>query len=316
MAYKFGEDESVRHAIRRCSREQLDRAALELSEGVNTGPVSAIHAARKAIKKERSLLRLARGAMPREQRRRENAALREAGRCLSGVRDSDVLIASVDQLSKRFSGQLPAATFRKVRGQLETRRSAKRRNGSVSVVDPQALQELTAIGARMDDWQLRTGGWKALETGLVRSYTRGRGAFARAASRGEMEDLHAWRKRVKDLWYHDRLLAPTCGPTVRGQAKDLDRLSDLLGDDHDLALLRRKLTHDNTSIAVDIEAVLNLIDHRRTELQTEAIHLGHRLYAETPKAFRRRMRASWKAGRALTRAPHQEQPGQLAAATR
>ena len=139
-----------------CAREQLDRAVLELSEDVSTDPISAVHAARKAIKKERSLLRLARGAMPREQRRRENAALREAGRYLSGVRDSDVLIVSVDQLSKRFSGQLPAANFRKIRGQFETRRSAKRRNGSVSVVDPQALQELTAIGVRMDDWQLRT----------------------------------------------------------------------------------------------------------------------------------------------------------------
>jgi hypothetical protein len=47
-----------------------------------------VHNARKAIKKERSLLRLARGAMPSEQRRRENAALREAARRLSTARDN------------------------------------------------------------------------------------------------------------------------------------------------------------------------------------------------------------------------------------
>src|ERR1700733_10637342 len=70
---------------------------------------------------------------------------------------------------------------------------------------------------------------------------RGRQAFTRARGTREMEDLHAWRKRVKDLWYHERLLASTCGPTVRGHAKDLDRLSELLGDDHDLAVLRQEL---------------------------------------------------------------------------
>ena len=131
-----------------------------------------------------------------------------------------------------------------------------------------------------------------------------------------MDALHAWRRRVKDLAYHERLLAPTCGPTVRGHVKDLDRLSELLGDDHDLALLARELSLPSTHVAADLDAVVKLIEHRRAELQTEAVCIGERVYAETPKAFRRRMRRSWKAGRRLGHAPEQQHPALLSATTR
>ena len=67
---------------------------------------------------------------------------------------------------------------------------------------------------------------------------------------------------------------------------------------------------------VDVDAVVRLIDHRRGELQTEAILIGERVYAEPPKAFRRRMKRSWDAGRAAAQAPLEQHPAELAAATR
>jgi hypothetical protein len=54
--------------------------------------------------------------------------------------------------------------------------------------------------------------------------------------------------------------------------------------------------------AVDDDAVIVLIDHRRAQLQTQAIQLGERLYAESPKAFARRVRRYWKASRVRGRA--------------
>jgi CHAD domain-containing protein len=131
-----------------------------------------------------------------------------------------------------------------------------------------------------------------------------------------VEELHEWRKRVKDLWYHERLLAPTCGGAVRGHAKELHHLADLLGDDHDLALLGRELTDGSIAVPADVDAVIKLIEHRREELQVEAYGIGERLYAESPKAFRRRMRRSWEAGRAMARATQERHPAELAAATR
>ncbi|HEY2769507.1 MAG TPA: CHAD domain-containing protein [Solirubrobacteraceae bacterium] len=303
----------MQSAVRRCAKEQLDRALSELTEKVSTDPAEAIHSARKAIKKERSLLRLVRGSMPGDQRARENATLRDVARGLSGARDADVMISSIDELSERFAGQLPATTFRAIRTHLEDgRRAAPSGRGG----ETDAVEELTAIRARVPEWHLGSGGWTAIESGLLRSYRRGRAAFRRARASGATEELHEWRKRVKDLWYHERLLAPACGPAVRGHAKDLDRLSDLLGDDHDLAVLEHELTVDGSSVAVDLEAVRGVIDHRRAELQTEATRIGERVYAETPKAYRRRLRTSWKAGRALARTPEEQHPAELAAATR
>jgi CHAD domain-containing protein len=315
VAYEFGADEPVQQAIIRCATEQLDKAVSELCETAKQDPGGAVHAARKAIKKERSLLRLARGAMPQQQRRRENARLREVARRLSDVRDADVMIAAAGELSERFAGQLPASTWEKIQSHLEARRSAERSPGQ-GWADGPVVEELVSVRSGVGDWQLSTGGWQAFGTGLVRSYRRGRQACARARAGGQTDDFHVWRKRVKDLWYHERLLAPTCGATVAGHVAELDRLSDLLGDDHDLAVLRDKLTHESTAVAVDLDAVLKLIDHRRAELQTEAGHVGRRVYAEKPKAFRHRMRRAWKAGRELARAPQEQHPAQLAAATR
>lgn len=112
------------------------------------------------------------------------------------------------------------------------------------------------------------------------------------------------------------LLPPICGPAVEGQAKDAHRLADLLGDDHDLGVLRQALVSGHIDAAVDLDAVVRLIDHRRAELQSEAVQLGARVYAEKPKAFARRMQRSWNAGRALPRVRLEQHPADLAQATR
>jgi CHAD domain-containing protein len=314
MSYRLEPDEGVREAITRSAREQVDRAIREITR-IGEDPATAVHSARKALKKERSLLRLAHGSMSPAQRRRENDALRRAAQKLSGVRDAEVMRQTLDRLAERFAGQLPETTFAAVRERLERRRATHgtQRDGSP---DDQALRELDELRRRIDGWKLSAEGWKAIEAGLQRSYRRGRRGFDRARTHRSLEELHDWRKRVKDLWYHERLVAPVCGPAIKGQAEDAHRLADLLGDDHDLGVLRQVLTEDQVDAPVDLDALIALIDHRRTELQTEAIELGRRVYAEKPKAFRRRMRACWKAGTRLAEAPAKRQPAKLAEATR
>lgn len=315
MAYELLPDESVREGFARCAREQLDQAIADLSEGIREDPVEAIHSARKAIKKERSLLRLFREAIPAKQRRRENEALRGAARGLSSARDGDVMIETLDKLSERFAGQVPARTFDEIRKRLESERDSERGELVGSSLEAGAVQELDAVRLRVDDWKLRRGGWKALESGLIRTFKRGNDGLTRAREDRSLETWHEWRKRVKDLWYHDRLLAPSCGPAVEGHAEDAHRLADLLGDDHDLGVLHQRLTSGETA-AVDVESLISLIDHRRGELQREALHIGGRVYAESPDAFGRRMKRSWQAGRARAKAAAAQHPAELAEATR
>ena len=312
MAYKFEAEESAREAIARCAREQLDDAITQLTDGVTEDPERAVHEARKAIKKERSLLRLARAAMPAGQRRRENEALRDAARTLAGTRDAQVLVATLDGLADRFAGQLPATTFDAIRGQL-----AASVNGSAAPgAGASAIEQLREVRLRIAGLDLDVDGWPAIEDGLVRSYKRGRKAFDRARAVESPESMHDWRKRVKDLWYQQRLLAPTCGPIVRGHAKEAHALADLLGDGHDLDLLHSELTREALPVPVDVDAVVRLLDLRRAELREQALILGARVYSESPKAFRRRMKRLWSAGQAAASAPAEHHPAEVAAATR
>jgi CHAD domain-containing protein len=311
MAYRLADEEAADHAIRRIGAEQIDRAIAELTEGVKADPVDAVHAARKALKKERSLLRLARGTMKSSARRRENRAFRDAGRRLSAARDADVMVEALEDLAKRYAGQLPENTFTTVGDHLRRAGHGPRRSVMDSGLTGEVTEELKAARVRTEQWRLGRGGWKAVKGGLRRSYRRGRRAFKHAQDNPTTEALHEWRKRAKDHWYHLRLLKPIFPRTLEGQAKDAHLLSDLLGDDHDLALLRNALLEAGPALAADVDSVVALLDHRRGQLQAQAMLLGRRLYAEKPKAFMRRMRAYWKAWRAQSRTAASERPAQL-----
>ncbi|MFZ0042997.1 MAG: CHAD domain-containing protein [Solirubrobacteraceae bacterium] len=317
MAYKFETDESVREAIQRTADEQLANAVEQLRSQIQDDPVKAVHSARKAVKKERALLRLSRDATRPAKRRRQNVALRDAGRALSETRDAEVFVQALDALSERYTGQVPDAAFAAFRERLDVDRQDARRRLSDPTLAAEVADELEATRQRISQWSLRHRGWSAIEGGLDRTYRQGRRAFRRARSKPDVERLHEWRKRSKDLWYELRLLAPVGGEAVRGQVKAAHLLADLLGDDHDLAVLREKLTELSDEVAADLDAVLGLLDHRREQLQSEAMHVGAQVYAESPKAFAKRMHRSWRAGRAraMAQAAHDD-PGDLAQVTR
>jgi CHAD domain-containing protein len=297
MPYRLRIDEGVQDGVRRCAREQLDRAIGQLTEQVADEPVDAVHDARKALKQERSLLRLARGTVDPAQRRRENAALRDAARMLSAARDAEVMLQALDALSEEFTGQVPQAAFDAIRHRLEAERDPARERLLESGLTSLMADELRVIPTRIDDWRLGREGWKAIRPGLDTGYRRGRRAFERARATPTVDNLHEWRKRAKDLWYALRLLKPVSPDIIGGHADEAHALSDLLGDDHDLALLRETLRTGVGDVPVDVDAVIELIDRRRDQLQAEAMQVGERLYAERPKAFRRRMRSYWKATR-------------------
>ena len=120
--------------------------------------------------------------------------------------------------------------------------------------------------------------------GLKRSYRRGRNRFRDVRAEVSDEGVHEWRKRVKDLWYHLRLVR-NAKKSVLGEAADeAHELSDLLGDHHDLAVLRddaverRELFGDG-----DLESLIASISERQDELAANAISLGERFYARKPR---------------------------------
>jgi CHAD domain-containing protein len=236
MAYRLSIADDVPSSVRTCAREQL-AGAVERLERADEDPVKAVHEARKHLKKTRALLRLVRPALGKHIYRSENDALRDAGLALSGTRDADVLMQTVDKLAEHAAGRLPADTFDQLSDVLAGEAAAARRAAGPAPVPSlvTVLETLRAAELRVEEWPLDDANWKTVLAAIGRAYARGRDAFAVARATPEPELLHAWRKRAKDLWYHQRLLALTWPALLGAQAEEAHALTELLGDDHDRA---------------------------------------------------------------------------------
>lgn len=288
MAYRLSFADDVPSSVRQCAREQLAGAAGRL-ERAGDDPVEAVHEARKHLKKTRALLRLVRPALGRKAYRRENDALREIGLALSGARDADVRVATAQALAEHGAGRLPADVFEALRAALTGEAGD---DGGEALFAP-VIEQLRAAELRVESWPFDDADRETVVAGLARAYARGREALATARDAPEPELLHAWRKRAKDLWYHQRLLAPAWPDVLDGQAEAAHALSELLGDDHDLAVLAERLADEAPPLAPAVDArraeLRALIAHRSEQLRADAFRLGRRVYAEPPKVFARRL---------------------------
>jgi CHAD domain-containing protein len=286
MSYRLDLDAPVADELRAVAVERLERAARRLREEREDDPVEAVHGARKDLKKTRALLRLARPGLPRKAYRRENRALRDLGRAMSGGRDADVMVETSEALGERFGEEHPKRQFAALRRRLAARAQDERAGADLDAL----AESLDAAAGRFSKGPLDDCDVDALLAGEKRIYRAGRKAFAAARRDASAEQLHEWRKRVKDLWYHQRLLANAWKGPMKAHADECDALGKLLGDDHDLATLAATLTADGAAPpSVDVDALLRLIAIRRAELQAGARALGARVYAEKPKAHARRI---------------------------
>lgn len=294
MAYRLDlTDATLADALRVVADTQLRNAATALERRWTASPAQAVHDARTSVKKARAALRLARPALDRAAYRRENRALRGAARLLAASRDADVLVATAAALAKRYVGHVPAATFDALTTAFAAR-AVEQRTAADDGDGPrhEAIAALRAARERARAWPLRGARRATLVAGLGRTYARGRaGLAAVAADPDDVEASHAWRRRVKDLWYQQRLVAPAWPAVLGAQADQAHELATLLGDDHDLALLAIALKRGDVPAAADLAPVIDLVAARRAELRERALRLGARVYAEPSKAFERRLRA-------------------------
>jgi CYTH domain-containing protein/CHAD domain-containing protein len=295
-AYRLKTKEGAAKGVRRIALGRAEKT-LERLEGIDGDDLAAaVHGARKDLKKLRGLLRLVRGELGEKTFKAENRRYRDAGRLLSGSRDAEVKLETLLALRHRFEG-LPADSARRWEGALETERdelaAAMGEKG-----EGQIERAITAIGAgreAIEGWRLRTDSWALVGPGLSRAYGDGREAMKLVAARASSENVHQWRKRAKDLWYQLRIVQ-NAWPALLGETVDqLHELTDLLGDHHDLAILAEDL-RDRADVD-DHDAFATTIKARQEELLAAALELGRRLYAEKPKAFRRRIKRYWLAWR-------------------
>src|SRR5215213_489045 len=304
-SFRLDPEAPVADEVRRVARGRIDHAVDELRGKSGSSREEAVHEARKDMKKLRALLRLVRGELGDRVYRAENACFRDVARELSGVRDADVMLATLGDLEERY-GDLPGAAGR-LRPALVAHRF-RMSAGSLKPASKTAAETLAEARERVADWPLENEGFETFEEGLWRIYRQGRRDFRAAQKSASPEGTHEWRKRTKDLWYHLLLLQDAWKPVMGALADEAHELSDRLGDEHDLTVLR-EWAHRHAGALDGADPLLRgfdvLLDARRRELHEEAFAYGARLYADKPSVFVGRLEGWWEAARQASVPPPQ-----------
>lgn len=294
MSYQFKQQESLTAGVRRIAREQLNQAIHELKHS-EQDPHLAIHEVRKQFKKLRGLICLVRFGLGGKYSRL-NRWYRDAGRGLSRVRDAESMLESLQKLKERDSDSVYQETFAYFENRFLARKQQVVREWMDLDSELNKLSEhLTTANRSTENWKIKGKAEKVIFNGLQKNYQRGAEALKKLHQNPDDELFHECRKRSKYLLYHMRLFSGIWEPVLAACIEELDQLNDLLGDDHDLAVMTQLVTSEAEAFdsSGKIDQLQALIRQQRKELQLRFYKLADRIYAEKPKAFARRIRVYW-----------------------
>ncbi len=314
----LGAHEPLAAGLRRMALEQADLVLDELTGALDgDGHSAVVHESRKAIKRLRAIVRLLEGELGRQRCAREQEVLRRAATLLAGARDAEVKLATLDALLEREKGKLarrPGVVSLRLALVAERERSEREATSAGNL--RRVAEELRGFRARAAAWDIHeSGSIGPVEAGLHRIYGQGRRRMGRAEGHhgGRMRTMHQWRKRVKDLRYAAEVLersAPT-GTRLRSAggnqgtearwmhrlAERADKLGELLGDEHDLAVLGEWIESDGALAGAGRGTRRRLgrrIERRRAKLRRKALRQGHDLYRRPTGKFVRRAGKAYK----------------------
>ena len=299
MAYHLKIDESVPAGLKRVVAEEIESAVDQLTGKGDPNRDEAIHEARKSVKKIRGVLRLIEPQLG-DTFPLENTRLQKIGRKLSEFRDAGAIIETFDSLREKYRDELGKHTLAGVRRGLLARKQQAERLARLETVLEKMAAELRRCGKRASAWPLQTDHFAAIAPGLEQTFRRGRRALARVQHNASPENYHTWRKRVKDHWYHIRLLENLWTDVMHAYENSLKDLETWLGDDHNLVVLREKILAepDFYGNPKDIALLVKLMDDYHKELRDNSVSLGERIYETKPRRFTRRMERLWHAWQA------------------
>ena len=294
MPYRLKRKESVDEGLKRVALEQLQRAQQECEDRDLDGDTT-VHQIRKRMKKMRALLRLAKDPLGDKTFRSGNHRARFLARRLAGDRDAQVMLDTAIALAGD-DPVLAGAGFEQVQTQLQTQVGHHEQQSDLLLRLQQSRQELIEMQNEVAEWPLRGKGFSTIESGLRRAYKRGRKALKKVARDANDEDMHTWRKRVKDYWYHVRLLENAWPGLMTCQADELKLLSELLGDHNDLSVLEKTLMQLPGEVLGDAQKDVweGRIGREKRRLRRHAMLLGRRIYTEPAGRLIDRVEGYWE----------------------
>jgi CHAD domain-containing protein len=288
MGFRLKLREPLPDGLKRIFREQIE-SALELCRHPAKQRGVTVHEVRKHLKKLRAAMRLAITEVGKDRHAREDRCVRRIGRLVSDLRDAQVRLQTLIQLRDETTNGPEDGPFPHIEELLSLERDSF--SAAFTGWQKQAIPLLEHAEARLSKWPLDSLRWKQVCGAVCKIYKRGGRSLAKTIHDPEAEKFHAWRKRVKDIWYQSRILEPLNRVVLCEIAHDAEVLGELLGREHDLAFLWARLEKETTdeSLRDELTQLEKLIRKRGKRLRRNALELGRRFYAEPAKAFTKRI---------------------------
>ncbi len=300
MAYRLKLKEPLAKGVRRIAGEQLGNAAARLQGDADLE--TGVHEARKSLKRTRALLRLIRPGLGDAGFRKANARLRDIARGLSAARDRDVVRAHLNGLLKAKPALAKAA--RHLLAVLDAAHTTTNGSGAPTRNVAQALREIDAMRREIGAIVLNPATFETIVAGLTKSHRAGRKALARALeSPGEEEALHELRKAAQAYWRQMILVQQAWPEAFLARAAAAKLVADLLGQDHDIALLEGVLAGPEAQAltATEHRALARYCAVRHGELRSEALPKAQLLFIEQSGQLGVRISELWNAARRAAR---------------
>jgi CHAD domain-containing protein len=288
MGFKLKLREPLPDGLKRVFREQIE-SALELCRHPAKQRGVTVHEVRKHLKKVRAAMRLAITEVGKDRHAREDRCVRKIGRLVSDLRDAQVRLQTLIQLRDETAKGPGDNPFPRIEELLSLERESF--SAAFAGWQKQAIPQLERVEARLLKWPLECLTWKQICWAVGKIYKRGQRGLAKTINDPDPENFHAWRKRVKDIWYQLRILQPLNRMVLTEMAHDAEVLGELLGCEHDLAFLWERLEKEcgDETLRDDLAHLERLIRKRGKRLRTNALELGRRFYAEPARAFAKRI---------------------------
>jgi CHAD domain-containing protein len=281
---RIGPGEPLVNGLKRLLRAEIDGARSELANLTPNGAARTIHLVRRRLKRARTIARLLRPTLGAPARAL-GTILRDAGRALAGPRDALVLAETARETARRLQGQEGIALLDRI-AEEEAHRAAVDARHAVNVATARKL--LAEAKRRLPALGTGTGGPVPVIDRVAGAYCRARKGWRHAARSADIEALHDWRRRVQARLHVVRLFADQWPEPGRRRERRLDRLSEILGRDHDLAMLAARLPETGAATAT----IRSAIERRHVRLVAKAFALAGSLFEEKPRVIRRAWRVA------------------------
>ncbi len=294
MSFTLKQGASARSLVRGLGREQVGRSIERLREGDAHADHEIIHDARKGARKARAIARLVRPAAGREWYVQVNTTLRDAARILSPARDAEARLEVLDSVLAGME-EPDRAALTPVRQWFSRQCDEEVEHASDPRADARVIEMLEAGRGLFKSMPFRKPGFGLIGPGLVRTYRRARRAMRAAKADPSPENLHEWRKRVKDHRGQLEALEGLRGCSIKRRCRDAKRCSDLLGLARDLSAIARTVVGEcSVGPSEARDHLAEACASKAAAAIGEAWPIGERLLADRPRVLAKRFRRSWR----------------------